>query len=881
MTNNPITVLGKTFATQEERRTYFREQLRQKLPELKQMEGFPIGEDEDIIALSDPPYYTACPNPWLNDFIAEWEAEKANIAGRKDDFEVEGPYASDVSEGKNNPIYNAHSYHTKVPHPAIMRYILHYTQPGDIVFDGFAGTGMTGVAAQLCGHPDVQLKAKIEQEWKTKNNLTPNWGVRRCILSDISTISTFISYNLNVPIPKDISNLKNLGEKTLEEVNEDIDWLYKTSHTSDKHGVINFIIMSEILSCYQCSAEFIFWDVGVDKDLGKIKESFACPQCGSIQTKAKKKGFNKSNKVWETVFDPYLKTTISRIKYIPVLINYSVLNKRHTKIPDQQDKELIKTISNLKIESWFPKDLIPQGAKTGEPIRIGITHLHHFYTYRNLVGLSKVWESFSKLPYRDSMALKMAHTTVNSTISKMRRFRADGKGGGPLEKTLYIASLITPPNPILAIKRNVNFVCKAYRQLENINYNVSVSTHSATYASLEENSIDYIFTDPPFGGNIMYSELNNLLEAWLKVKTNNEHEAIENKFQSKGFTEYTTLMQKAFRVYYKILKPSKWMTVEFSNTNAIIWKAIQTSIQRAGFIIANVSALDKKQGSFNAVTTTTAVKQDLVISCYKPSSTFDQKFQQHQYSEVGVWDFVEEHLNHLPVHLQKDKSTTAIIERSPKILYDRLVAFYVQRSLPVPLDASAFQLGLKQRFVARDGMYFTEVQVAEYDQKKAAAPNFVQLSLLVASEQEGVLWLKARLDRKPHTYQELHPHWMKAQARTRKGDVLPELITILEENFLKDEQGRWYVPNPEKESDLEKLRLRRLFRIFAEYSALAAKPKGKLKEVRVEALRAGFRQCYQDKDFRTIVQVGDRLPGKLLMEDEVLLQFYDIASARV
>ena len=64
---------------------------------------------------------------------------------------TENHFAADVSEGKNDPIYSAHSYHTKVPHKAIMRYILHYTEPGDIVFDGFSGTGMTGVAAQMCG----------------------------------------------------------------------------------------------------------------------------------------------------------------------------------------------------------------------------------------------------------------------------------------------------------------------------------------------------------------------------------------------------------------------------------------------------------------------------------------------------------------------------------------------------------------------------------------------------------------------------------------------------------------------------------------------------------------------------------------------------------
>ncbi|MCB0541821.1 MAG: DNA methylase, partial [Bacteroidetes bacterium] len=155
------------------------------------------------------------------------------------------------------------------------------------------------------------------------------------------------------------------------------------------------------------------------------------------------------------------------------------------------------------------------------------------------------------------------------------------------------------------------------------------------------------------------------------------------------------------------------------------------------------------------------MRQDLVISCYKPSSDFDQKFRQNQYNDVGVWDFVEEHLHHLPVHLLKDNSTTAIIERSPKILFDRLVAFYVQRSLPVPIDAGKFQIGLKERFVERNGMYFTAEQAAEYDRKKAEAPNFVQAALFVSSEQDGVLFLKNLLEQKPLTYAGIHPHWMQ------------------------------------------------------------------------------------------------------------------------
>ncbi len=105
-----------------------------KDPEFRKIEGFPIGTDEAILALSDPPYYTACPNP----FIEEWLAENARpYDAVTDDYRRE-PFASDASEARSGAVYDAHSYHTKVPHKAIMRYILHYTQPGEVVYDGFA-----------------------------------------------------------------------------------------------------------------------------------------------------------------------------------------------------------------------------------------------------------------------------------------------------------------------------------------------------------------------------------------------------------------------------------------------------------------------------------------------------------------------------------------------------------------------------------------------------------------------------------------------------------------------------------------------------------------------------------------------------------------------
>ena len=122
---------------------------------------------------------------------------------------------------------------------------------------------------------------------------------------------------------------------------------------------------------------------------------------------------------------------------------------------------------------------------------------------------------------------------------------------------------------------------------------------------------------------------------------------------------------------------------------------------------------------------------------------------------------------------------------------------------------------------------------------------------------------------------------MQALAGARKGDVIPELRDILEDNFLQNEAGAWYIPDMENEIDLEKVRTRRLLKQFEAYKEQASKPKGKIKEARVEALRTGFKQCYKDKDFKTIVTIGDCIPNNLLMEDEVLLQYYDIAVSRV
>lgn len=323
------------------------------------------------------------------------------------------------------------------------------------------------------------------------------------------------------------------------------------------------------------------------------------------------------------------------------------------------------------------------------------------------------------------------------------------------------------------------------------------------------------------------------------------------------------------------------MTVEFSNTSAAVWNGIQIALQRAGFIVANLAALDKKQGTFQAVTSPTAVKQDLVISCYKPSVEFEQQFNTHE-GGVAVWDFVTEHFRHLPVHLKKDATTTAIVERSPKILFDRLITFYLMRGLPVPIDARDFQEELRKRFVERDGMYFTAEQVAEYDEKKAQAPQFVQLSWIIVNESDAIEWLKDRLRQSPQKYQDIMPDFRIATQSLRKGDTLPELKDLLEQSFIQESDGTWRTPDPNETKDREILRNKVLMREFNGYMSIINQPKAKrLKEVRLEALRAGFKSCWEHKDFKSIVTLGDMIPQNILLEDEQLLMYYDIAKDRV
>jgi DNA modification methylase len=937
-TSGTVECLGQTFPSEEARREHFLKLLAEKLkdPEFRKIEGFPIGKDDDILALSDPPYYTACPNPWLGDFLRHY----GTSFDPRQAYHRE-PFAADVSEGKNHPIYTVHSYHTKVPHRAIMKFILHYTQPGEVIFDGFAGTGMAGVAAQLCGDR-VEVQALgyrvrddgliLDEEGKVFSKL----GARRTILNDLSPAATFIAQNYNLPI--DDEQLQREGSRVLERLRRECAWMYKTN--DPKTGAacqMTYVIWSDIFGCPECGTEIVFWEEAVDAEKQTVRPAIECPQC-----KAANLTKDRLIRIKETKFDQLRKVPHASAKRIPVLIEYFLAGRRLTKKPDTADFAQLTKIDATLPTSYFPDVRIDRDIDLWyerDYRALGVDNVYDFFTRRALLTLSALRRIVLSLEdARMRTAFAWILTSVVEGSSLMNRERP---GGMPskLSGTLYIGALIREIDVIAFIERKIRKL-KAVATARDY-FSIISTQSSASRLPLPDSSLDYVFIDPPFGSNIIYSDLSILWEGWLGISTNTDHEAVVHRRKKQGakdLSDYQALMLSGFRDAFRVLKPGRWMTVEFSNTQAAVWNSLQTTLQEAGFIVANVAALDKQQGSFKAVTTATAVKQDLVISAYKPNGGLEERFAKRGDTVDGAWDFIKTHLRNLPVVKARGGLLEFIAERDPRILYDRMVAFYVGHVTPVPLSSAEFQAGLAERFPQRDDMFLLPEQVNEYEKKRQQMEGVGQLSIFVEDERSAVTWLRNFLNSRPSVYKDIQPDFMQQlSASWKKWETRPELRALLEQNFLRYEgegevpsqihsylstqfkelrnlakdrpqlrdkaKDRWYVPDPKKNIDVEKMRTRRLLEEFwtylpAGYKPAALNPGGgetlpglstappklpkgkKFKELRTEAVRVGFKHCYQLKDYQTILVVGQLLPDNMLTEDEQLQMIHDTAVTR-
>jgi len=904
----PVECLGLTFEDDQARREYFREKLRTMLedPDFRKIEGFPIGSDEDILRLSDPPYYTACPNPFLESFV-QHHGKPFDPA---DDHYHREPFAVDVSEGKTDPLYAAHSYHTKVPYKAIVPAILHYTDPGDLVLDGFAGSGMTGVAAQMCGSPETELHMSLEVDSREDGTITPQWGARRIILNDLSPAATTIAANYNLPF--NLPAFEREANRILSELNTEIGWMYETLH-SDGHtvGRIQYTVWSQVFSCPNCGEEIVFLEEALDPETKRVREGFPCPHCSVSLTK------DSLNRVMETLIDPFTDQPFQRIRLVPALICYSVDKARYEKAPDTHDLERLNRIGRQPLPAAVPKVAFPleqmyHGSRLGPK---GFTHIHHLFLPRAVQTVGRLWEKVDGVDdIRLRHELQFFVDQTFWTMSLLNRYRPTGYSqvNQYLTGVYYVASQNSEVSPWYMLQGKLDRLGKAFKSRITRDGFACISTTTAADLRAATCSVDYIFTDPPFGENIYYADLNYLAESWYRVWTSSQTEAIIDRAKHKGLLEYQRLMQSCFEEYHRVLKPGRWMTVVFHNSQNSVWNAIQQAMLAAGFMVADVRTLDKQQGSYRQVTST-AVKQDLVISAYKPRYEVEKRFELEAGTEEAAWDFVRSHLRQLPVFVRgKGERADAIAERMNYLLFDRMVAFHLTHGVTIPFATAAdFYAGLERRFPDRDGMYFLPDQVTEYDTKRLQAKEVQQIQLFVTDEFSAIQWLRQQLRAKPQSFQEIHPQFMKEIAGWERYEKAFELSTLLAENFLRydgkgevpsqihsylssnykdlrnrtkddpvlqrEAKDRWYVADPNKARDLEKLRERGLLQEFEEYRMSRDR---QLKVFRLEAVRAGFKRAWQEHEYSTIVRIAGKIPEAVLQEDPKLLMWYDQALLR-
>lgn len=655
------------------------------------------------------------------------------------------PFASPVKAGKATAIYNAHSYHTKVPPQGIEPYIAHYTNPGDIVLDPFCGSGMTGVAALMQG--------------------------RRVILNDLSPAAAHIAYNYCTPV--DVVALKREFERIKAATAEEFDWLYGT--VCDRCGgkaTIQYTVWSDVFECDRCSEPMTLWDLAVNTRDGKVNESFVCPNC------------NKTHK----------KQGLRWVRSIPVVTNYECPRckpSRSEHPTTDHEKQRLHEIEMKPIEQWYPRMAFDESWEMwrGAHGDQAINNVSDFYTKRNLYALANLWNRILEITEdRIRSMFKFAFTSMALTASKMYAYR-DTRKGGIHKGTLYVPALNCELNTIGLLNRKLKDISKAIQQLKFVDQNISIITiGSAT--SLDRvinNSIDYIFTDPPFGSNIFYADCNLIWESWLGQFTDQTQEAVVHvKHKNKNtLPDYSRLMTESFREMYRVLKPGRWASVVFHNSDDRIWQTILDAVEIAGFELVEVNSFDKEQLSFKGIRGAKGLEKvtnkDIVLNLRKPSpnmprGTNGMNSARNGETEARIAQRIADFLSANPPSEMRTLQHFWNV-----VLYDMLAEGVV--------DVSMEKVGaiLPHYFKQVDGRWYLRGETV-------AGGNVFDLK----SDTGAIAWLNAVLSSQPQTTGDLIPSWQSTTANLQSVDVEPgRLERLLEQNFWLDKRtNRWRIPTP-------------------------------------------------------------------------------------
>lgn len=587
---------------------------------------------------------------------------QASALGRS----VRALYDSPLASERTGALYNAFSYPTKISPEAIAVFIGTHTAPGAVVLDTFAGSGTTGLAALLCDRPTPSMLSLAK-----KMGVTPNWGPRTAHLCEIGTLGAFISETLCSP--PDPMQFAAAVRMLREKAEQKLDWIYEACDIDGHRGRIRHIIWSEVIICPRCQHPKEFWDAAVSIRPLAIRDSFTCEACGATSRT------DQCKRAVETVPDDF-GGRITRRKRVPVRICGATGSKKWSRAPELSDLTLIKRIAKAPLPSSAPDALLKWGDLHRAGYHTGIEKLHHFYTRRNFMAISTLWELVEECDAACRSALRLLILSYNSTHSTLMTRVVVKKGQpdfvltGSQSGVLYVSGLPVEKNVIEGIARKAKSFIGAFSLVQGSRSKVFVHNTSSEKLPLRAASVDYVFTDPPFGGYIPYAEANQVNELWLDRTTNRAAEIIVSPAQGKTVDRYARMMGSVFCEISRVLKPDALATVVFHSAHAEVWKALTSAYAGAGLSVRATSVLDKIQASFKQVVSEVAVKGDPLLLLSKKAARRGRSAEATQIADEVI----------ARAYLLEPS------ERDPQRLYSRFVGACLAQGVEVALDAREF-----------------------------------------------------------------------------------------------------------------------------------------------------------------------------------------------
>ncbi len=524
---------------------------------------------------------------------------------------IKALYAKPLPSSRSGAFYNTFPYPTKISPEAIAVYIACTTNPGDVVLDAFAGSGSTGVAALLCEHPTKRMK-----EIAKSLNVTPVWGARNAVLYEIGTYASFAIKTILSRITN--SEFTEAVDGFLKKAQDLVGKLYEVTDPAGATGTIRYIIWSEVLVCPNCRAEISYFERGTSRNPVQFKDEIICPHCKKVHH------IDEMSFATEEYYDRLLQRQASRKKRIPAWIYGTTKGCNWDRQATEADVARVK-----EIEDNYPLNDTPQEIQWGELHRAGyhygITHLHHFYTVRNYIVMSKLWKLTETYAENIADALKLLLLSYNAShCTLMTRVVAKKKAKDFIltsaqSGVLYISKLPVEKNILLGLKRKVKPFAETYTMLQDCTGQVTVHNSSSARMRENDNSIDFVFTDPPFGDFIPYAEVNQINELWLNKVTRREDEIIISASQGKDVLTYQKLLTQVFSEINRVLKPAHDASIVFHAAKAKVWDAFSEAVTGAGLQIVLTNILDKTQASFKQVVSDGSVQGDPLFLLKKGS----------------------------------------------------------------------------------------------------------------------------------------------------------------------------------------------------------------------------------------------------------------------